>query len=72
MYLLIKFLHKEATLTALQIRLVSEKKLKRIQRRKYRELQAKLFELWDQYEAKERSAKSLLKACSHLNGPRES
>ena len=62
MYLLIKFLHKEATLTALQIRLVSEKKLKRIQRRKYRELQAKLFELWDQYEAKERSAKSLLKA----------
>ena len=37
-----------------------------------RELQAKLFELWDQYEAKERSAKSLLKACSHLNGPRES
>ena len=76
MYLLIKFLHKEATLTALQIRLVSEKKLKRIQRRKYREQQAKLFELWDQYEAKERSAKSqlksLLKACSHLNGPRES
>ena len=72
LYLLIKFLHKEATLTALQIRLVSERKLKRIQRRKYRELQAKLFELWDQYEAKERSAKRLLKACSHLNGPRES
>ena len=37
-----------------------------------RELQAKLFELWDQYEAKERSAKSLPIACSHLNGPRES
>ncbi|XP_068717492.1 uncharacterized protein [Montipora capricornis] len=72
LYLLIKFLHKEATLTALHIRLVSERKLKRIQRRKYRELQAKLFELWDQYEAKERSAKRLLKACSHLNGPRES
>ena len=72
LYLLIKFLHKEATFTALHIRLVSERKLKRIQRRKYRELQAKLFELWDQYEAKERSAKRLLKACSHLNGPRES
>ena len=55
MYLLIKFLHKEATLTALQIRLVSERKLKRIQRHKYRDLQAKLFELWDQYEAKERT-----------------
>ena len=72
MHLLIKFLHKEATLTALQTRLVSERKLRRIQRRKYRELQAKLFELWDQYKAKERSAKSLLKACSNLNGPRES
>ena len=60
MYLLIKFLHKEATLTALQICVVSERKLKRMQRRKYRELQAKLFELWDQYEAKERSDKRLL------------
>ena len=58
-------------LTALQIRLVSERKSKRIQRCKYHELQARLFEVWDQYEAKE-SAKSLLKACSHLNGPRES
>ena len=58
-------------LTALQIRLVSERKSKRIQQCKYHELQARLFEVWDQYEAKE-SAKSLLKACSHLNGARES
>ena len=72
MYLLIKFLHKEATLTALQIHLVSERKLRRIQRRKYHNLLAKLFKLWDQNEAKEWSAESLLKACSHLNGPRES
>ena len=59
LYLLRKFLHKETKLTALQIRLVSERKLKRSQRHKYRELQAKLFELWDQYEAKEPSAKRL-------------
>ncbi|CAH3139842.1 unnamed protein product [Porites lobata] len=52
-YLLIKFLHKEATLTALQIHLVSERKLRRIQRPKYHNLLAKLCELWDQYEAKE-------------------
>lgn len=45
MYLLIQFIHKEATFTALKIRLVSEMKLRRIQRRKYRELQAKLVEL---------------------------
>ena len=42
-YLLIDLLHQEAQLTALQIRLVSEKKLKRIQRAKYRSLQAKIF-----------------------------
>ena len=58
-------------LTALQIRLVSERKSKRIQRHKYHELQARLFEVWDQYETKE-SAKSLLKVCSHLNGLRKS
>ena len=49
--------------------LVSEKKLRRIQRRKYRELQQRIFELWDLYEAGERSARRLLKACSYLNGP---
>ena len=71
LYLLIQLLHREARLTALQIRLVSDRKLKRLQRRKYRELQTKLFNLWDEYEAKERSAKRLLKACSYLNGPSE-
>ena len=71
LYLLIQLLHKEAKLTALQIRLVSDKKLKRIQRHKYRDLQTKLFDLWDEYEANTRSAKRLLKACSYLNAPRE-
>ena len=71
LYLLIQLLYREARLTAIQIRLVSEKKLRRIQRRKYRELQQRIFELWDQYEAGERSARRLLKACSYLNGPVE-
>ena len=42
-YLLIDHLHQEARLRALIIRLVTEKKLKRIQRAKYRSLQAKIF-----------------------------
>ena len=71
LYVLIQLLHREAKLTAIQIRLVSDRKLKRIQRRKYREVQAKLFDLWDQFEANQRSARKLLKACSYLNGPRE-
>ena len=68
-YLLITLLHKEAKLTSLYIRLVSEKKLRRIQRRQYRELQNKLFILWDEYLRSDRSVLQLLKACSHLNGP---
>ena len=48
-YLLIGLLHEEACLTALRIRLVSEKKLKRIQRAKFRSLQAKIFDLWDDF-----------------------
>ena len=71
MYLLIQLLYREAKLTVIQIHLVSERKLRRIQRRKYRELQQRIFELWDQCEAGERSARRLLKACSYLNGPVE-
>ena len=69
LYLLIRLLHREARLTSLQIRLVSEKKLRRIQRKKYRELQTKIFNLWDEFNSGARSARKLLKACSYLNGP---
>ena len=69
LYLLIQLPYREAKLTAVQIRLVSERKLRRIQRRKYRALrQSWIFELWDQYKAGKRSASILLKACSCLNG----
>ena len=54
-----------------QIRLVSEMKLKRIQRRQFRELQAKIFDLWHEYEANQKSAKRLLIACSYQLTDRE-
>ena len=69
LYLLISLLHREARLTSLQIRLVSEKKLRRIQRKKFRKLQTKIFALWDAFSSGDCSARKLLKACSHLNGP---
>lgn len=69
MYLLINLLHREARLTSLQIRLVSDKKLERSQRKKYRNLQARIFNLWEEFENGERNVKQLLNACSHLNGP---
>ena len=72
LYLLIDLLHQEARLTALRIRLVSEKKLTRIQRKKYRSMQAKIFELWEDYQQNRRSVEQLLWQCAHLNGPKRS
>ena len=67
LYLLIYLLHQEARLTALPIRLVSEKKkLARMQQKKYRSMQAKIFELWEDYQQNRRSAEQLLRHCAHL------
>ena len=68
-YLLLDLLHQEARLTALRIRLISEKKLKRIQRAKYRSLQAKIFNHWDDFSNERNTAEQLLKQCARLNGP---
>ena len=65
-YLLVALLFQEAKLTSLQIRLVSDKKLKRIQRKEYRNVQARLFEAWDKYQNGNISVERLLKTASHL------
>ena len=56
--------------TSLNVRMVSEKKLRRVQRRRYREIQAKVFSLWAQNEEGKKTARQLLKACSLFVGPR--
>ena len=66
-YLLVSLLHNEARLVSLQIRLVSERKLKRIQRAAYRQLQSRLFELWESFNKREKSLKQLLKGCANIN-----
>ena len=71
-YLLIELLHREARLTVLTIKLISDKKLKRIQRRNYRQLQQKLFDAWEQYQTGNKNASELLSCYSHLNGPAHS
>ena len=67
-YFLIEFLKKEADFVHLQMRLVNEQKLKRIQRRQYRDLQGKLIGQWEDYAGKRKSVFQLLKACAHLYG----
>ncbi|KAL9984046.1 hypothetical protein ACROYT_G006302 [Oculina patagonica] len=69
-YMLITLLHEESRLTTLQIRMVSEQKLRRYQRKTYRQLQARIFSLWDQHKNGEKTVKQLLTACSKLHGPR--
>ena len=56
-----QLLHEESRLTTLQIRMVSKHKLCRPPRRTYRQLQAKMFSLWIQYENGDRTAKQLLR-----------
>jgi len=69
LYLLIELLDREAKLTAVTIRLVSDNKLKQIQCSVTRNIQAKLFASWEKYENNEKTAAQLLKTCSRLNGP---
>lgn len=68
-YLLVSLLYKQAHVVSLQIRVVSERKLKRIQRATYRQLQSRLFELWEAFNKKEKSLKQLLKGCANINKP---
>lgn len=49
-YLLVKFQHSEAMLAKLQVELVSQAKLPRIQRKRYRDMQSKIIKLWDRFD----------------------
>ena len=57
LYVLIQLLQKEASLVSLQMRLVSDRRLRRHQRTTYRSMQKKLFGLWNDFG---------LDACSHF------
>ena len=50
-YLLIQLLHRESSVYTVQVRLVNARKLQRIQRKKYRALQARIFGYWEDYSA---------------------
>ena len=65
-YLLVGLLCKEGSFVNIQSRLVSEGKLKRHQRKKYRGLQSKLRKLWKRYSRQRITVSQLLSACSHL------
>ena len=69
-YLLIQLLHRESSVCTVQVRLVNTRKLQRIEHKKYRALQARIFGYWEDYVVSKISSRRLLKACSHLaHGP---
>ena len=69
-YLLIQLLHRKSSVCTVQVRLVNVRKMQRIQRKKYRALQARIFGYWEGYTANNISSRRLLKSCSRLvHGP---
>ncbi|KAG0717810.1 hypothetical protein GWK47_053698 [Chionoecetes opilio] len=69
LYKLIELLYTEASLVPVQVQLVKERKLKRYQKKHFKNMQGRLFTLWDHYINKEIKASQLLAACSHLAAP---
>ena len=65
-YLMVRLLHEQAQLVDMQVRLVSDEKLKRRQRKQYRQVQGKILANWAEYVAGDLSAKQLLARCAHL------
>ena len=68
-YLLVKLLHSEAILVELQVELVSQAKLTRIQRKRYRDMQSKIIRLRNRFDNDEIDSYRLLKKCSILAVP---
>lgn len=69
MYLLLQLLHEEAKMVALQVRLVREEKLQRLQRKQYRKMQGAIQKNWEEYAAGTKSIKQLLKDCAFVYAP---
>ncbi|CAG2237877.1 unnamed protein product [Mytilus edulis] len=68
-YELLELLHTETTKVPMQVKLISEGKLKRCQRKKVRAVQGKIFALWEQYTTHSITTAELLKQTMRLNGP---
>ena len=69
LYVLIALLHGEGQLVSIHAQLVSERKLKWHQRHTYLRYQARLFSLWAEYQASNRTADQLLAACAKVHDP---
>ena len=60
---------EQSKLIGIQIRLVSDNKLQRRQRKEYRLMHGQINQVWDSYIAGDKSARQVLRKCSHLVAP---
>jgi len=70
LYQLAEVLYEEAVYVDVQAVLVSEDRLRRYQRRVYRNVQGRLHEYWEKYIAGDVSSSQLLRKCAHLMVPK--
>ena len=66
--MLVQLLHQDARLVSVQMRLVADGKLARIQRKVYRTLQTKLYQQWETYEQGDKTAPSHLERVQNWKG----
>jgi hypothetical protein len=70
-YMLLGLLWEETELLDINLCLISEYRLKRHQRTKYKELQSTIFEAWDNYSKGKMSVTHLLDTCAQIYQPTE-
>lgn len=70
MYLLFQLLYHEAQMVKINMRLLSDRKVRRCQKKSTLANQVKLNRYWEEYENGNRSVSRLLQACARLYAPR--
>ena len=68
-YLLVRLLHREAEVVHLNVRLLKEGKLRRLQRKQYVNTHQRINRYWEEFGRDKRSAKRLLAACARVYEP---
>ncbi|XP_062570593.1 uncharacterized protein LOC134264364 [Saccostrea cucullata] len=68
-YHLILVLYREAMDITLQMKMVSEGKIQRYQRKRTRQVEGRIFDLWQQYCERGINASQLLQECASIYGP---
>ena len=69
LYLLVPLLHHEAEYAEHQVHLLNNNNLRRYQRKKYRQLQGQIFELWENYDETNMTTSQFLRKAGSLYQP---